>query len=130
MKKLVSACLMTVLSGMMLGGCQDMSPSNQRIGAAALGGAIGGGAGNHVGGGLGAGVGAAAGAGAAAGLVSALSLPPQAAKVTLAMADKMNVCANLATFLSFYFSLMIISMVSGLHDYFILRAFNTMSCCY
>ena len=63
MKKLVSACLMTVLSGMMLGGCQDMSPSNQRIGAAALGGAIGGGAGNHVGGGLGAGVGAAAGAG-------------------------------------------------------------------
>ena len=66
----------------------------------------------------------------AAGSAGLVSAPPQAAKVTLAMADKMNVCANLATFLSFYFSLMIISMVSGLHDYFILRAFNTMSCCY
>ena len=66
----------------------------------------------------------------AAGSAGLVSAPPQAAKVTLAMADKMNVCANLATFLSFYFSLMIISMVPGLHDYFILRAFNTMSCCY
>ena len=47
----------------MFTGCQNMSPSDQRIGAAAAGGALGGGLGNHVGGGIGAGLGAAVGAG-------------------------------------------------------------------
>jgi hypothetical protein len=45
MKKLLGLCTLTALSGMMLVGCQSMSPSEQSIGAAALGGAIGGGAG-------------------------------------------------------------------------------------
>ena len=64
MKKTMGLISTLVLSTLMFTGCQNMSASDQRIGAAALGGAVGGGVGNHVGGGLGAGVGAAAGAGA------------------------------------------------------------------
>ncbi|MEQ4563616.1 MAG: DNA transfer protein p32, partial [Acinetobacter sp.] len=63
MKKTISLMATAIVSTVLLAGCQNMSPSDQRIGAAALGGAVGGGVGNHVGGGLGAGVGAAAGAG-------------------------------------------------------------------
>ena len=54
MKKTMSLMAIAVMSTAILAGCQDMSPSNQRIGAAALGGAVGGGVGNHVGGGVGA----------------------------------------------------------------------------
>ena len=66
MKKTIGLISTLVLSTLMFTGCQNMSASDQRIGAAALGGAVGGGVGNHVGGGLGAGVGAAAGAGVGA----------------------------------------------------------------
>ena len=67
----------------------------------------------------------------AAGSAGLVSAPPQAAKVTLAMADKMNVCANLATFLSFYFSLMVVSTDSASRTCVLcLRVFITMSCCY
>ena len=43
MKKTMSLMAIAVMSTAILAGCQDMSPSNQRIGAAALGGAVGGG---------------------------------------------------------------------------------------
>ena len=66
MKKTMGLVSTLMLSAVMFTGCQNMSASDQRIGAAALGGAVGGGVGNHVGGGLGAGVGAAAGAGVGA----------------------------------------------------------------
>lgn len=66
MKKTIGLVSTLALSAVMFTGCQNMSASDQRIGAAALGGAVGGGVGNHVGGGLGAGVGAAAGAGVGA----------------------------------------------------------------
>ena len=59
MKKTMSLMAIAVMSTAILAGCQDMSPSNQRIGAAALGGAVGGGVGNHVGGAIGGGAGAA-----------------------------------------------------------------------
>jgi len=59
MKKLVSVLAVTTASVFMLAGCENMSPREQRIGAAALGGAVGGGAGNAVGGKVGAGLGAA-----------------------------------------------------------------------
>jgi hypothetical protein len=66
MKKTMGLVSTLMLSAVMFTGCQNMSASDQRIGAAALGGAVGGGVGNHVGGSLGAGVGAAAGAGVGA----------------------------------------------------------------
>ena len=62
MKKLMSVMAMATLSTFMLAGCDSMSPREQRIGAAALGGAVGGGVGNQVGGGIGAAVGGGAGA--------------------------------------------------------------------
>ena len=54
MKKTMGLVSTLMLSVVMFTGCQNMTPSNQRIGAAALGGAVGGGVGNHVGGGVGA----------------------------------------------------------------------------
>ena len=63
MKKTIGLVSALMLSTLMITGCQNMSPSDQRIGAAAAGGALGGGLGNHVGGGVGAGLGAAVGAG-------------------------------------------------------------------
>ncbi len=46
MKKLVSVLAVTTASVFMLAGCENMSPREQRIGAAAaIGGALGGGAG-------------------------------------------------------------------------------------
>ena len=62
MKKVMSVCAVAMMSTLMLAGCESMSPNEQRIGAAALGGAIGGGVGNNVGGGVGAAVGGGAGA--------------------------------------------------------------------
>ncbi|MGQ8245308.1 DNA transfer protein p32, partial [Acinetobacter baumannii] len=62
MNKKIGLISTVILSTVMFTGCQNMSPSDQRIGAAA-GGALGGGLGNHVGGGIGAGLGAAVGAG-------------------------------------------------------------------
>ena len=59
MKKVMGVLVAATLSTVMLSGCQNMSAADQRIGAAALGGALGGGAGNHVGGGVGAAAGAA-----------------------------------------------------------------------
>ena len=46
MKKTISLMATAIVSTVLLAGCQNMSPSDQRIGAAALGGAVGGG---HVG---------------------------------------------------------------------------------
>ncbi len=63
MNKKIGLISTVILSTVMFTGCQNMSPSDQRIGAAAAGGALGGGLGNHVGGGIGAGLGAAVGAG-------------------------------------------------------------------
>ena len=62
MKKLMSLMAVVTMSTFMLAGCDTMSPNEQRVGAAALGGAIGGGVGNQVGGGVGAAVGGGAGA--------------------------------------------------------------------
>ena len=59
MKKTMGLVSTLMLSVVMFTGCQNMTPSNQRIGAAALGGAVGGGVGNHVGGAIGGGAGAA-----------------------------------------------------------------------
>ena len=60
MKKVLSVLAIATVSTMLMAGCESMSSNDQRIGAAALGGAVGGAAGNSVGGS----VGAAAGAGA------------------------------------------------------------------
>jgi len=57
MKKVLGAVAITAMSAMLLAGCENMSANEQRIGAAALGGAIGGGAGSHIGGTAGAAVG-------------------------------------------------------------------------
>ena len=46
MKKVLGAVAITAMSAMLLAGCENMSANEQRIGAAALGGAIGGGAGS------------------------------------------------------------------------------------
>ena len=62
MKKLMGVMAVATLSIFMLAGCESMSANEQRIGAAALGGAVGGGVGNKVGGGVGAAVGGGAGA--------------------------------------------------------------------
>ncbi|WP_313660429.1 DNA transfer protein p32, partial [Acinetobacter variabilis] len=62
MKKLMSVMAVATISTFMLAGCENMSAKDQRIGAAALGGAVGGGVGNRVGGGVGAAVGGGAGA--------------------------------------------------------------------
>lgn len=62
MKKLTSVIAVIALSSVVLAGCESMTPSQQRIGAAAAGGAIGGGVGNKVGGGIGAALGGGAGA--------------------------------------------------------------------
>lgn len=62
MKKLMSVMAVVTMSTFMLAGCDSMSPREQRVGAAALGGAVGGGVGNKVGGGVGAAVGGGAGA--------------------------------------------------------------------
>ncbi|MEL4585363.1 DNA transfer protein p32, partial [Acinetobacter baumannii] len=53
MNKKIGLISTVILSTVMFTGCQNMSPSDQRIGAAAAGGALGGGLGNHVGGGIG-----------------------------------------------------------------------------
>lgn len=45
MNKKIGLISTVILSTVMFTGCQNMSPSDQRIGAAAAGGAIGGGAG-------------------------------------------------------------------------------------
>ena len=62
MKKTMGLVSTLMLSVVMFTGCQNMTPSNQRIGAAALGGAVlGGEAGAAVGGALGGSAGAAYG---------------------------------------------------------------------
>ena len=61
MKKLVMMTSVVAASAFMLAGCENMSTNQQRIGAAALGGAVGGGVGNKVGGSVGAAAGAGAG---------------------------------------------------------------------
>jgi len=62
MKKLMSVMAVATISTFMLAGCENMSAKDQRIGAAALGGAVrvGGGVGAAVGGGAGAAVGSKA----------------------------------------------------------------------
>jgi len=62
MKKIMGVVSTLVLSTLMFTGCENMSPSEQRIGTAALGGAVGGAAGNSLGGGVGAAIGGGAGA--------------------------------------------------------------------
>ena len=62
MKKVIGVMAAATLSTFMLAGCESMSPNEQRIGAAALGGAIGGGVGGNVGGTAGAAIGGGAGA--------------------------------------------------------------------
>lgn len=59
MKKLMGIAAVVTLSTMGMVGCESMSSSQQRIGAAALGGAVGGGVGNSVGGGVGSEIGRA-----------------------------------------------------------------------
>ena len=54
MKKLISMVMVAAVSTVMLAGCESMSANDQRVGAAALGGAVGGGLGNNLGGGVGA----------------------------------------------------------------------------
>jgi len=48
MKKTIGLISTLVLSTLMFTGCQNMSASDQRIGAAALGGAVGGGDGDEI----------------------------------------------------------------------------------
>lgn len=62
MKKVFGVLAITTVSTMLMAGCESMSSNDQRIGAAALGGAVGGAAGNSVGGSVGAAAGAGAGA--------------------------------------------------------------------
>ena len=62
MKKLISMVMVAAVSTVMLAGCESMSANDQRVGAAALGGAVGGGLGNNLGGGVGAALGGGAGA--------------------------------------------------------------------
>ena len=62
MKKSIGLISAVMLSTIMFTGCESMSANEQRIGAAALGGAVGGGVGNKVGGGVGAALGGGAGA--------------------------------------------------------------------
>ena len=69
MKKSIGLISAVMLSTIMFTGCESMSANEQRIGAAALGGAVGGGVGNKVGGG----VGAALGGGGAGGNYSTTS---------------------------------------------------------
>ena len=49
MKKLMSVMAVATISIFMLAGCENMSAKDQRIGAAALGGAVGGAVGSAVG---------------------------------------------------------------------------------
>jgi hypothetical protein len=62
MKKTMAVLSVALFSTAMLAGCESMNANEQRIGAAALGGAIGGGVGNSVGGGTGSAIGGGAGA--------------------------------------------------------------------
>ena len=62
MKKLMGVLAAVTVSTFMLAGCENMSSRDQRVGAAALGGAVGGGVGNSVGGGWGSAIGGGAGA--------------------------------------------------------------------
>ena len=62
MKKLMGVAAAATLAMLSLTGCESMNSNQQRIGAAALGGAVGGGLGNSVGGGVGSAVGGGAGA--------------------------------------------------------------------
>ena len=61
MNKLIKLSLLATLSSVLFTGCQNMSATEQSIGAAALGGALGGGVGSNVGGTTGAVLGAGAG---------------------------------------------------------------------
>lgn len=62
MKKLMNLALVATVSAFAFTGCSNMSASEQRVGAAALGGALGGGVGSNIGGSAGAALGAGAGA--------------------------------------------------------------------